>query len=191
MGPRSRQDTLDDHFDDWNWKKVFSIGTTLLHKYKAAIPEVEECASDLKEFEAALDPDQLATWQKEIEMWESDHSLTNLFEVKARTTMTQAVVCLSLSKAKAEEIKHGKHISLDNDISPLVLISSGMELEDQQQRVEFEARTIGQHVTNAQKSRFSSTSMPSIVESAPGPKYNYCPQDTTFSPFFTALKLPL
>ncbi|KAG1856429.1 hypothetical protein F4604DRAFT_1931841 [Suillus subluteus] len=132
MGPGSRRDTLDDHFNDWNWKKVCSMGTTLLRKYKAAIPEVEECASDLKEFEAALDPDQLATWQKEIEMWESDRSLTNPFEVKARTTVTQAAVRLALLKAEAEEIEHGEHISLENDISPSVLILSGMELEDQQ-----------------------------------------------------------
>ncbi|KAG2338018.1 hypothetical protein BDR05DRAFT_978303 [Suillus weaverae] len=132
MGPGSRRDTLDDHFNDWNWKKVCTMGTTLLRKYKAAIPEVEERASDLKEFEAALDPDQLATWWKEIEMWESDRSLMNLFEVKARTTVTQAAVRLALSKAEAEEIEHGEHISLDDDISPSVLISSGMELEDQQ-----------------------------------------------------------
>ncbi|KAG2046734.1 hypothetical protein BDR06DRAFT_985459 [Suillus hirtellus] len=143
--------TLDDHFNDWNWKKVCSMGTTLLRKYKAAIPEVEECASDLKEFEVALDPDQLATWQKEIEMWESDRSLTNPFEVKVRTTVTQAAVCLALLKAKAEEIEHGRHISLDDDISPSVLISSGMELENQQRRVEFKACTIGQHATNVQK----------------------------------------
>ncbi|KAG1758273.1 hypothetical protein EDD22DRAFT_981491 [Suillus occidentalis] len=151
MGPGSRRDTLDDHFNDWNWKKVCTMGTTLLRKYKAAIPEVEERASDLKEFEAALDPDQLTTWRKEIEMWESDHSLTNPFEVKARTTVTQAAVRLALSKAEAEEIEHGVHISLDDDISPSVLISSGMELEDQQRRVELEARTIGQHATDAQK----------------------------------------
>ncbi|KAG1901598.1 uncharacterized protein F5891DRAFT_1128045 [Suillus fuscotomentosus] len=133
MGPGSTQDTIDDHFNDWNWKKVCAMGTILLRKYKAAIPEAEECAGDLKEFEAALDADQLAGWRKEIEMWESDHSLTNLFEVKARTTVTQAAMHLALLKAEAEEIECGEHISLDDDISPLVLISSGMELEDQQQ----------------------------------------------------------
>jgi hypothetical protein len=26
MGPGSRRDTLDDHFGDWNWKKVVGIG---------------------------------------------------------------------------------------------------------------------------------------------------------------------
>lgn len=29
MGPGSRCDTLDDHFNDWNWKKVCSMGKTL------------------------------------------------------------------------------------------------------------------------------------------------------------------
>ncbi|KAG1871548.1 hypothetical protein F4604DRAFT_1881169 [Suillus subluteus] len=132
MGPGSRRDTIDDHFNDWNWKKVCAMGTILLRKYKAAIPEAEERASDLKEFEAALDADQLAGWRKEIEMWESDRSLMNPFEVKARTSESNL-------------------ISLDDDISPLVLISSGMELEDQQQRVELEVKTIGQHATDAQK----------------------------------------
>lgn len=26
MGPGSRRDTLDDHFGDWNWKKVIGLG---------------------------------------------------------------------------------------------------------------------------------------------------------------------
>ena len=26
MGPCSRRDTLDDHFNDWNWKKIINFG---------------------------------------------------------------------------------------------------------------------------------------------------------------------
>jgi hypothetical protein len=26
MGPGSRRDTLDDHFGDWNWKKIIKLG---------------------------------------------------------------------------------------------------------------------------------------------------------------------
>lgn len=26
MGPGSRRDTLDDHFNDWNWKKIIALG---------------------------------------------------------------------------------------------------------------------------------------------------------------------
>lgn len=30
MGPGSRRDTLDDHFGDWNWKKVVAMGEYFL-----------------------------------------------------------------------------------------------------------------------------------------------------------------
>ncbi|KAG1756383.1 uncharacterized protein EDB91DRAFT_1233212 [Suillus paluster] len=141
MGPGSRQDTVDDHFNNWNWKKVCTMGTILLCKYKAAIPKAEERAGDLKEFEAALDADQLAGWRKEIEMWESDCSLTNPFEVKARTTVTQAAMHLALSKAKVEEIDKYSGTSI-------VVIAHTASCR---QCVEFEAKTIGQHATDAQK----------------------------------------
>lgn len=26
MGPGSRRDTLDDHFNDWNWRKIVQFG---------------------------------------------------------------------------------------------------------------------------------------------------------------------
>lgn len=29
MGPGSRRDTMDDHFGDWNWKKMFLMGKCL------------------------------------------------------------------------------------------------------------------------------------------------------------------
>jgi len=29
MGPGTRRDTLDDHFGDWNWKKVMALGAVL------------------------------------------------------------------------------------------------------------------------------------------------------------------
>ncbi|KAG2029346.1 hypothetical protein BDR03DRAFT_936849 [Suillus americanus] len=143
--------TIDDHFNDWNWKKVCAMGAILLQKYKAAVPEAEERARDLDEFEAALDADQLAGWRTDIEMWELDRSVPNPFEVKVGAMVTQAAVRLALSKTEAEEIERGEHMSLDNDISPLVLISSGIELEGQQRRVEFEGKSIGQHATDTQK----------------------------------------
>jgi hypothetical protein len=46
--------------------------------------------------------------------------------------MTQAAVRLALSMAEATEIERGNNVSLHDDISPSVLISSGLELEDQQ-----------------------------------------------------------
>lgn len=48
------------------------------------------------------------------------------------TAVTKATVHLALSKTEAEEIECSKHMSLDDDVSALVLISSGIELEGQQ-----------------------------------------------------------
>jgi hypothetical protein len=53
------------------------------------------------------------------------------------TAMTQAAMCLALSTAEATEIECGNDVSLHDDILPSVLISLGLELEDQQLRQHF------------------------------------------------------
>lgn len=42
MGPGSRRDTLDDHFGDWNWKKVTMFGEFFLslQHYSKLLAEV-------------------------------------------------------------------------------------------------------------------------------------------------------
>ncbi|KAG1872264.1 hypothetical protein F4604DRAFT_1881048 [Suillus subluteus] len=153
MGPGSRRDTLDDHFNDWNWKKVCLMGKTLARKVKAALPERLERTCDLYDFEAALDPSQLACWKQDIEAWESDRSKPNPFELKV-TTVSQASVRLALSKAEADEMERGTSMSLHDDISPSMLISSGLELKHQhhlRRHLEFECKNIGQHATDSQQ----------------------------------------
>jgi len=46
--------------------------------------------------------------------------------------MSQAAVRLSLSQKEASDLEHGVNDSLHSDISPSILISSGMDYEDQQ-----------------------------------------------------------
>jgi len=84
------------------------------------------------------------------------------------TAVTQTTVRLALSKTEAEDIEHGEHMSLDDDVSQLVPILSGIELEGQQcvyalfvtlttdsalprRCVEFEGKSIGQHAMDTQK----------------------------------------
>lgn len=31
IGPGSHRDTLDDHFSDWNWKKIVTLGRSHFH----------------------------------------------------------------------------------------------------------------------------------------------------------------
>ncbi|KAG0692187.1 hypothetical protein DFH29DRAFT_985899 [Suillus ampliporus] len=136
MGPGLRRDTLDDHFNDWNWKKICAMGSIFHRKYNFTLIEVQERVDDLINFEASLAADELAEWRKDVEAWEADRSQPNPFEGRAMMTMTQAAVRLALSMAEAAEIERGNNMSLHDDISPSVSISSGLELEDQQLNVQ-------------------------------------------------------
>jgi hypothetical protein len=53
-------------------------------------------------------------------------------DVSIFLAMSQAAVRLSLSQKEASDLEHGVNDSLHSDISPSILISSGMDYEDQQ-----------------------------------------------------------
>ncbi|KIJ10070.1 hypothetical protein PAXINDRAFT_16915 [Paxillus involutus ATCC 200175] len=93
---RHRQDTLDDHFSDWNWKKTTMFGITLQRKLKEAVPERDQHAQDLLEFEKAIPPSSLSKWHVEVEAWENDNAEPNPFESRV-SAVTQASVHLQLS----------------------------------------------------------------------------------------------
>ncbi|KAG2029337.1 hypothetical protein BDR03DRAFT_987823, partial [Suillus americanus] len=120
MGPGSRRDTLDDHFGDFNWKKVSNFGISLLCKIKIAIPERDLHVRDFEDFDQMLSHKRLNevnAWKLLIERWEEDRSQPNPFEIMSKS-MSQAAVHLSLSQKEASNLEHGVNDSLHSDISP-------------------------------------------------------------------------
>ncbi|KAG1790350.1 uncharacterized protein HD556DRAFT_1310740 [Suillus plorans] len=160
MGPGSRRDTLDDHFGDYNWKKVTNFGISLLNKIKIAIPERDQHQYDFNEFHNALvdeRPREITQWKDAIEQWEADHSNPNPFKTTT-ITMMQAAVRLKLSQQEAGDLEKGLDSSLHADISPSILISSGMDLEDQQYRLWKDQNTLGAHATDLQLAKLQERS---------------------------------
>ncbi|OAX32391.1 hypothetical protein K503DRAFT_702091, partial [Rhizopogon vinicolor AM-OR11-026] len=151
MGPGSRRDALDDHFSDWNWRKMSNFGVFLLRKLKEAIPQCDQHISDLVDFEEAIPAESLTTWRVMVEDWEADHSKANPFNLTS-APVTQASVRLQLSQAEAEQLKHGLDVSLHSEVSPSVLIAMGLDLEAQQARLAYETAGIGAHSTDIQLS---------------------------------------
>jgi hypothetical protein len=82
MGPGARRDTLDDHFGDWNWKKITMLGRTLLRKLKNAVVSAKVHHEELMELESAIDDASLMAWKSEVETWEADSTQHNPFESK-------------------------------------------------------------------------------------------------------------
>ncbi|KIK34019.1 hypothetical protein CY34DRAFT_18005 [Suillus luteus UH-Slu-Lm8-n1] len=147
MGPSCRRDTLDDHFRDWNWKKVIGLGTHLVHKMQEAVIEKADHEAAFQEFNTAISSDHRPAWTVKMEKWEenpNDMSVTNPLESKS-------ILCLKLVEMEAEELTCGIHLSLHPDISQSVLIMSGLDLEEEQRCVRAVSEAMGLHVSDIQK----------------------------------------
>ncbi|KAG1725657.1 hypothetical protein EDB19DRAFT_1897750 [Suillus lakei] len=131
MGPGSRRDTLDDHFGDWNWKRVVQLGRLTARKLANAVVQKADHQRELLELESCLQAQDLSEWRIDIEAWELDCTKPNPFKVRVAPE-TQASVRLELARIEATELESGTNISLHVDVPPSVLISSAIDLEDQQ-----------------------------------------------------------
>ncbi|KIK42783.1 hypothetical protein CY34DRAFT_58396, partial [Suillus luteus UH-Slu-Lm8-n1] len=153
MGPGCRRDTLDDHFGDWNWKKVVGLGASLIHKMREAVTEKADHDAAFQEFNGAISADHRSAWTVEMETWEenpNDTCVTNPLERKS-IQITQASARLRLAEMEAQELARGIDLSLHPDISPSVLIASGLDLEEEQRRVRSAFEGMGLHVSDIQK----------------------------------------
>ncbi|KAG1817378.1 hypothetical protein EV424DRAFT_1472894 [Suillus variegatus] len=133
MGPGCCRDTLDDHFGDWNWKKVVGLGASLLNKMKDALVERAEHQAAFDEFDAVISIEHRATWLSEMVIWEqnpNDMSVPNPLEMKA-IAITQAGVQLRLAELEANELERGIDVLLHPEVSLSVLIVSGLDLEEE------------------------------------------------------------
>ncbi|KAG1734228.1 uncharacterized protein EDB91DRAFT_1238442 [Suillus paluster] len=144
MGPGSHRDILDDHFGDWNWKKVATLGRVLLHKIKEAVKAEKEHRHALTELEESIkDSDlgvaSLTTWTSEVVAWELDHTKPNPFESRI-TAVTQPAVRLELVMQDTQDLEDGSLVSLHSHVTPSILISTGLDLEHAHQ-----------HATNEQQ----------------------------------------
>ncbi|KAG2054965.1 hypothetical protein BDR06DRAFT_982211 [Suillus hirtellus] len=139
MGLGSQYDMLNDHFGDFNWKKVANL-------------EHYQHQRDFDEFNETLITEHLeevGRWKQGVEEWEADMSATNPFSPMT-ANVTQASVRLTLSQEESEELKCSINNSLHTEISPAVLISSGMGIEDEQHRLLRDLLALHDHLTNLQ-----------------------------------------
>ena len=123
-------------------------GAMLFRKIKAAASEMHDHVIAHREYEASLPSASITHWTEEVEAWEKDPSQPNPFEVKVVsryhlamiwtlfltliTVPTQAAVCRQLSEAEARDLAARQDFSLDKNMSPSALISSGIDLEGAQ-----------------------------------------------------------
>ncbi|EIW81308.1 hypothetical protein CONPUDRAFT_153858 [Coniophora puteana RWD-64-598 SS2] len=143
MGHGHRIDTLDDYFGDWNWKKLVGLGELLSRRLVDAIKQRNIHVADLTGFEDSLPSDQLQKWRAELALWETDpDSNENPFDDKSKD-ITMGQVKLQLAAEEASESSTSQ--APTPEITRSVLISYGIELEEQKRRLRSDRQRLGQH----------------------------------------------
>ncbi|KAK0443017.1 uncharacterized protein EV420DRAFT_1649434 [Desarmillaria tabescens] len=129
MGPESHRDTLDDHFGDYNWRKIIIIASTICKKYKDAVTARAQHVTEFISYKDALWADHstaLHQWRMMVLAWESDRTKPNPFS--PTLPVTENAVRLEL----AREEKAKKSIEIHHDVSPSEFIAQGLQLEEAQ-----------------------------------------------------------
>ncbi|KAF8069134.1 hypothetical protein FPV67DRAFT_1415501 [Lyophyllum atratum] len=157
MGPGARRDTLDDHFNDWNWKKIIQFGVRLLNKLKEATPARLEHQTALRDLESAIPPQVIKTWGDAVNGWERDSwkpdPPPNPYKSNSKL-MSERDVRLELAQEVAA--KEGASDRDDpehaHEHHPTVMIANGLALGEEQRKLAADSTDLGLHPTANQLS---------------------------------------
>ncbi|KAG6895616.1 hypothetical protein C0992_000364, partial [Termitomyces sp. T32_za158] len=152
MGPGSRRDTLDDHFGDYNWRKIITLASTFVQKVKEATEKRAEHVSAFEAFDNSLTLADTTQWTHEVQAWEQDGTQPNPFAAKL-LKITENAVRLELAQEEEASMLETLTDHIHDDVSPSRLIAQGLELEDHQRILRIDAQALGQHSTDLQRAK--------------------------------------
>ncbi|KAF7969882.1 hypothetical protein HWV62_25675 [Athelia sp. TMB] len=149
MGPASYRETIDDHFGDFNHKKVIGLGRLIQRRLTIAIPGRDDHVVDYNAFTFSLPAASIIEWSTWVETWEKAPDGPNPF-VPTTKKVTQHDVRLALAKEDAASITADEVSSVHDDITPGMFIAQGLEIESQQRRLKIEKKALGALATPLQ-----------------------------------------
>ncbi|KAJ7714022.1 hypothetical protein B0H16DRAFT_1742933 [Mycena metata] len=151
MGPGTRRDTLDDHFNDWNHKKIIALGYQLRKKMLNAVPEMVKTRLALADMEESLGTEAVATWTEMAERWEENSGNPNPFETQQKDEHLAKVRSdLAAEAAQREAEGGGDANDVRGDMHITELLAMGLQLEEQQRTLASDVAATGLHPTNDQ-----------------------------------------
>ncbi|KAJ7229225.1 hypothetical protein C8J57DRAFT_1534542 [Mycena rebaudengoi] len=157
MGPGSRRDHLDDHFNDWNYKKIVAFGRMMLRKMQEALPEMVESRLALREMEATLGNGVVVEWTGMAEAWEQNAAATpnlkpNPFETVTKDThLSKVRLDLAQEAADREAAGTEDEGAVRADMHITEWIAMGVQLKEQQRLLGFDVASTGLHPTDTQR----------------------------------------
>ncbi|KAJ7834048.1 hypothetical protein B0H14DRAFT_3087643 [Mycena olivaceomarginata] len=151
MDPGFRRDTLDDHFNDWNHKKIIALGYTIQRKMEKAVPEMVTMRVALADMITSLSPEVVKEWTKMAEKWEADARAPNPFETICKDQHVASVHAELAAEAAARELAGQEDAdAVRGDMHITELIAMGLQLEQQQRVLGSDVVATGLHPTDGQ-----------------------------------------
>ncbi|KAJ6449962.1 hypothetical protein C8R45DRAFT_1114370 [Mycena sanguinolenta] len=155
MGPGFRRDTLDDHFNDWNHKKIIGLGHMLCRKVEKAVPEMvktQRALDDMNESLGRQSAEVVAEWTKMAETWEEDVDEPNPFETLRKDQHVAYVRAELAAEAAARQVAGQEDDdAVRGDMHITELIAMGLQLEEQQRVLGSDIAATGLHPTDGQR----------------------------------------
>ncbi|KAJ7276586.1 hypothetical protein C8J57DRAFT_1061539, partial [Mycena rebaudengoi] len=155
MGPGARRDTLDDHFNDLNHKKITRLGAMMLKKTENAVPEMVETRTALDDMEELLGGAEGVTvkaWTAMAEAWEKDMESPNPFE-SAKKNEHLAQVRRELAEEAAAREANSSEVpgAVRSEMHVTELLAMGLQLEETQRVLGWDTAATGLHPTDNQR----------------------------------------
>ncbi|KAG6829299.1 hypothetical protein H0H93_014534, partial [Arthromyces matolae] len=140
MGPGSRHDVLDDHFGHWNWLKYYSMGHTLMRKYKAGIRLRNVQTEAHRGFTASIGAAKTEEWESTCVKWETDNTYPRKTpspfvsdSIGSLIAISEAEVRKELAEEERVRVVEGGVTLHETSASGFLVL--GLELEDTQRRI--------------------------------------------------------
>ncbi|KAJ7024514.1 hypothetical protein C8F04DRAFT_1270212 [Mycena alexandri] len=150
MGPGGRRDTLDDHFNDWNHKKIIALGRVMLERIQKAVGQMVEREQELLETEASLPAEIVKSWATAMELWESDSTKPNPFNVGEKHATLQAIRGRIAEETK-DAVEGDAAGDVRGELHASEMVAMGMQLEQQQRELACDIAALKNHASDSQK----------------------------------------
>jgi hypothetical protein len=150
MGPGTQRDVLDNHFNDWNHKKIIALGRVMLVHIQKAVAKMGETQEEFVESEALLPAESVKVWTTAMELWEADLMKPNPFNVQDKHVSLQAVRGRIAMEAK-DAVEGNTVDDVRGDLHVSEMIAMGMQLEEQQCELVSDTGTLKTHASDGQK----------------------------------------
>ncbi|KAF9504109.1 hypothetical protein BS47DRAFT_1401750 [Hydnum rufescens UP504] len=129
MGSGCRHDTLDDIWSDLNYRKITTLGTSLLQKLHNALVQSAFHLEQYDTLTQGLADDDASTWERMVREWEIDASKPDPYTLPL-SNKSQVQIRLELIEMERDSLYHGS-VSL-HDVSASAFVIMGLDIEDTQ-----------------------------------------------------------